>query len=116
MAEDNLMKRIQGPQISLSTEVDIIVGGIELEPVEELEEGNLYGLEVKGGRILIAPIASCNWNLNDLDGITADEFRQLAPEDVPLKDRAVNTFHFLNGATPHYFKQRLVECFERITN
>ena len=90
--------------------------GVELEPVEELEEGNLYGLEVKGGRILIAPIASCNWNLNDLDGITADEFRHLAPDEVPLKDRAVDTFHFLNGATPHYFKQRIIECFERITN
>ena len=90
----------------------IVLGEVDLESVDEIEGRKLYDLEVRGGRVLMAPLASCNWNLVDLGDVANEELAAMNPSELPLGDRAVDTFHFLNGATPHYFKQRLEQCFD----
>lgn len=90
------------------------LGEVDLEAVDEIEEKRLYHLDVKGGRVLMAPIASCNWNFADLEDFTEEQLAAMSPRELPLGDRVADTFHHLNGATPHYFKQRLEECFDRM--
>lgn len=91
------------------------LGEIDLEPIDEVEEGRHYEIAIREGVISMAPIAQCHWDFNHLDGLTDKDITKLGPEDVPLRDRSVNTFHFLNGVTPHYMKQRLTEVLEVIT-
>ena len=86
---------------------NITVGEVYTEPVEEIEEDNLYEVEVKGGKLIMSPIASCSWNFTSLEFLEDDELNELEPDDIPMKDRMVETFHYLNGVTPHYFKTKL---------
>jgi len=90
---------------------DITAGDVDMEPVKEVEEDRLYEVEVKGGRLVMSPIASCNWNFVGLEDMEEDE---LEPDEIPVKDRMVDTFHWLNGVTPHYLKDRLEKALSTI--
>lgn len=92
----------------------VTAGEVEMYPVEEIEEKLLYAVNVKGGRLWIAPTASCNWDLNSIEGMTQQDFLEAKPDDVPVKDRFVDTFHFLNGVTPHYMRGRLTDALSTI--
>lgn len=96
----------------------IVAGEVDMYPVKQIENGypftGFYEVEVKGGKLAIAPIASCNWNLTYIENISDDEIKKLDAEEVPVRDRDVYTFHFLNGVTPHYFKKRLEDALSTI--
>ncbi|MDO8556507.1 MAG: hypothetical protein Q7R96_05040 [Nanoarchaeota archaeon] len=101
----------------------VTAGAVEMEAIQDLDESNdekapedrLYVTPVQGGTLYMAPLAACNWDLNHLEGMRKREFLTADPEDLPLKCRQENTFHWLNGATPHYFREHIVEtCYRRI--
>ena len=97
-------------------EGQIVAGDVELDPTskEEVEGKTVLFTSVKGGVLQTASIASCYWDPDSMEHLQAylDEGALAEmPEDLPLKDRLVDTFHFLNGVTPHYIKEQLVEAF-----
>ncbi len=110
---DDYVGLIKG--IPVSGKGNVNVGEVDLEPINEIEEGKLYGVDVRGGVLLMAPIASCNWDLTRIEDLTKEQIGKLQLQDIPVKDRDVDTFHFLNGVTPHYIRQQLLDCFGRLS-
>lgn len=93
---------------------EITAGDVEMYPVQDVEGMRLHEVSVTGGKLVIAPLASCSWNLNYIDDFSDEDFLKAAADEVPVRDREVDTFHYLNGYTPHQMKRELVEACERI--
>ena len=104
-----LIEGIPGPGLG-----SVTAGEVEMYPVREVEENKLYVVDVKGGRLIAAPMASCNWNLNYIEGMEEQDFLKADADEIPVKDRMVDTFHFLNGVTPHYVREQLTDGLSRI--
>lgn len=91
----------------------IKAGNVDLEPIRKIGK-RLYYIEIKGGKLISAPIAATGWSLL-LVSHTSD-LSKLDQEDIPLKSRDEDTLHHLNGTTPHYFRRRLEKAYARITD
>ena len=104
-----LIEGIPGPGLG-----SVTAGEVEMYPVREVEENKLYVVDVKGGRLIAAPMASCNWNINEFEGMDLKFMQEEYGDDIPIKDRMVDTFHFLNGVTPHYIRKHLTDGLSRI--
>jgi hypothetical protein len=87
----------------------VIAGDVELDPVREVVDDKLYQVEVKGGKLYMASVAKCHWNLNWIPE-TKQEIIDADADEIPVRDLEVDTFHFLNGVTPHYFRNQLTEA------
>ena len=59
-------------------------------------------------------MASCNWNIDNFEGMDLKFMQEEYGDDIPIKDRLADTFHFLNGVTPHYVREQLVNGFSKI--
>lgn len=90
-------------------------GGVEMHPIHETGRDRLYEMNLKGGRLLIAPVATCSWTTICVEGWSEEDFLHADDDEVPVKDRETDTFHWLNGATPHFFRTELMEARRRIS-
>ena len=93
----------------------VSAGDVELFPVESHDENNqIVSTLVQGGTLWMAPIASSQWSFDLLDDMSDDEIREAPADEIPLRDRSVDTFHYLNGVTPHYFRTHLENAFSKL--
>jgi len=86
----------------------------DLYPVKDVEFGELHYVDVKGGRLIISAFDSCSVNFREYENSEDEEILGLDPSEVPIKDRDTDTFHHLNGITPHMFRKMFNHAYHKI--
>jgi hypothetical protein len=83
-------------------------------PVKEIKERKLHTIEVKGGMLFCSPIDSTSWSVDDLNYANdPKERKDMSDWEIPYRNR-MGTLHYLNGATPNYFREKILDGFGEI--